>query len=488
MKITAPIRESSAPGERKRLATLHTGRSAEGGRVAWVVQEDPANGCARASVPEWRGPGRLQVGYSRDHGCTGMNGNAGRGFDRRGEMREGLIERRGRKAVTRRSFLAPAWVVAALPMLLLVIGCTPDGAGGEGVRIAVEDSSVRAGIDREAVRTVGLDSVTVAAAFDRASELPRLRSLVVGRHGEIVQERSFRGPSLTTPVNVKSVSKSVLSAAIGIAIADGYLGGADQPIAEYFAGQLEADPDPRKLEITVGHLLSMQSGLERTSGGNYGRWVTSPNWVRYAITRPMVAAPGDAMQYSTGNSHLLSAVLTRATGRSTWAYMRDRLAWPLEIELPRWPTDPQGIYFGGNDMRMSPRDMFRFGELYRNGGRAGDVQVVPEWWVSESLTPRTRSPWSGERYGYGWFLSEVRGYPMFYAWGYGGQFIFVVPDLELTVVTTSDPESPRERGHLQAVRRLLSEWIVPAAEVGAGPAGPHMAGDRIVSEGTSGGS
>jgi CubicO group peptidase (beta-lactamase class C family) len=118
-------------------------------------------------------------------------------------------------------------------------------------------------------------------------------------------------------------------------------------------------------------------------------------------------------------------------------------------------------------MRMTPRAMLRFGEMYRNGGRIDDRQVVPETWVRESLTPRSGAR-RGEGYGYGWFLSAVHGFPMFYAWGYGGQFIFVIPDLELTVVTTSDPDVLREGEHLRAIRRMLSDGIVPAATRGNG--------------------
>ncbi|CAN5755024.1 hypothetical protein BH23GEM9_BH23GEM9_32190 [soil metagenome] len=110
----------------------------------------------------------------------------------------------------------------------------------------------------------------------------------------------------------------------------------------------------------------------------------------------------------------------------------------------------------------------RFGEMYRNGGRHDGQQIVPESWVRQSLTPRTGARRPGEGYGYGWFLSQVAGYPMFYAWGYGGQFLFVVPALELTVVTTSDPDVVREGDHLRAVRRILRELIVPAAVAGHG--------------------
>jgi CubicO group peptidase (beta-lactamase class C family) len=365
-------------------------------------------------------------------------------------------------------------LVAGALALAVTTGCgreTVERAGDamEDVAERVADARVegsRHPLDVRRVETRGLDSARIAQVYARAAELPRLRCLLVARHGEIQEERCFRGPAATAPANVKSVSKSILSAAVGIAVAEGKLS-VDQPIAPFFSEHLGADADPRKRAITVGNLLSMQSGLERTSGGNYGRWVGSANWVRYAITRPMAAEPGGPMLYSTGNSHLLSAILTEATGISTYAYARDRLFAPLGVRLAPWPTDPQGIYFGGNEMRVTPRAMVRFGEMYRNGGRHEGRQVVPEAWVRASLEARTRSPWSGESYGYGWFVSQAGGHPMFYAWGYGGQFIFVVPDLELTVVTTSDPDDERDFGHLGEIRSLLRDGVVPAARAGA---------------------
>lgn len=312
----------------------------------------------------------------------------------------------------------------------------------------------------------GLDSLRLEEAYARAAELPRMRSLLVARHGEIAREAYFRGASAEGRANVKSVSKSLISALVGIAIAEGHLQGVEQPIAPFFERHLGADADPLKRTVTIGNLLSMQSGLESTSSRNYGAWVTSPDWVRYAVTRPMVAEPGGRMLYSTGSTHLLSAILTQATGMSTYAYARERLAEPLGIELRPWPADPQGIYFGGNEMRLRPRDMIRFGELYRNGGVWEGKQVVPEEWIRESWRPRTSSPYNGHRYGLGWWMRESNGRPVYFAWGYGGQFIFVVPELELTVAATSDPDAARSGEHLRIVHGLIDEWIIPAAEAG----------------------
>lgn len=160
----------------------------------------------------------------------------------------------------------------------------------------------------------------MARTIDAAARLPRLRSLIVLRDGKTLAEYRFNGgPPLDRPVNVKSASKSVLSALVGIAIQRGVLRGVDQPVLSVLDADAPASPDPRLRRLTVGNLLSMQAGLERTSGENYGRWVSSPNWVRFALARPLVDEPGGAMLYSTGNTHLLSAMLTRASGQSTHA-------------------------------------------------------------------------------------------------------------------------------------------------------------------------
>lgn len=313
------------------------------------------------------------------------------------------------------------------------------------------------------VRADGVQPERLAEIVERARSLPQLRTLIVAVDGRPVVEEVLRGPGLNRPVNVKSVAKTVLSALAGIGIDRGVLEGVDQPVAPILAEKLPKRPDPRLHAITVGHLLAMRAGLERTSGPFYGAWVTSRDWVRYALARPFVDEPGGAMLYSTGSSHLLSAVLTRAAGRSTLALARDWLGEPLDITIPPWPRDPQGIYFGGNDMMLSPRALLRFGEMYRQGGVFAGRRVLPEAWVEASWTPQVHSPFTGHSYGYGWFISEARGHAVRYAWGYGGQILHVVPSLALTVVMTSDTDAPSGRtGYARELHALLAEVIIPA--------------------------
>lgn len=305
----------------------------------------------------------------------------------------------------------------------------------------------------------------VERAAQPAADLPRLRSLLVSHDGTLVVERYFAGARADRVANIKSASKSVLSALVGAALLHGHLEDVSTPIAPHFTAELGPRADPRTRSITVEHLLTMKTGLASTSGRNYGAWVTSGNWVRYALRRPMVADPGTTVEYSTGTSHVLSALLTRLTGQSTWQFAQRVLARPLGFALARWPQDPQGIYFGGNDMLMTPRQMLAVGELYRNDGRAGNQRLVPEGWVARTCTPRGRSRWGSDReYGYGWWIRDLAGHDSCYAWGYGGQFIFVVPSARLVIVTTSDPNVTRERReHLDAIYTLAAAIVSAAA-------------------------
>jgi CubicO group peptidase (beta-lactamase class C family) len=343
-------------------------------------------------------------------------------------------------------------------------GCTGGKIGRRGV-VAGTGWLALAAAFAPARSAAGLDRAIVEATLARAQALPGLRSLLVARHGEELLAERLRGPGLDTPVNVKSISKSVIAALVGAAIARGVLEGVDQPVAPVLDGLVPPDADPRIRAITVDHLLTMRAGLERTSGRNYGRWVNSQDWVRYVLTRPFVAEPGGRMLYSTGSYHLLSAALTRASGKSTLALARDWLGRPLGIEIPPWTRDPQGFYLGGNNMALAPRGLLRFGEMYRQDGAWRSEQVLPAEWVEASWTSRTRSIVTGHAYGYGWFIVRARGYRVAYAWGYGGQMIYVVPALGLTAVITSDPDTPSGRtGYVRQLHGLLADGIIPAAE------------------------
>lgn len=286
----------------------------------------------------------------------------------------------------------------------------------------------------------------LAAAIKGWREHPRTHAVIVAHQGEPIAEEVFAGPGLDTPVNIKSLGKTFMAALTGAAIRQDVVESVDQPVTELLGPRVPADADSRLEQVTVAHLLSMSSGLDRTSGPGYGAWVTSDNWVEYALTRPFVDAPGKRMQYSTGDFHILAAALTEESERSVLALARDWIGEPLDIRIPAWQQDPQGVYFGGNNMRLSPRALVALGELNRNDGVVDGNRVLPEGWVESSWTPRVRSPWSGDQYGFGWFLREFGGTDYYYGRGYGGQMLYVVPALELTVAITADPTPPSQPG------------------------------------------
>lgn len=298
----------------------------------------------------------------------------------------------------------------------------------------------------------------IADVLARADH-PELRAIVVRRDAGDPVERGYNGFTPGDPTNIKSASKSIVSALAGIAIGKGLLDGPDQPVAPLLADALPEAPDPRIARITLGNLLSMQAGLERMSGPNYGAWVSSRDWVRAALAAPFVADPGTVMLYSTASTHLVSAILTRVSRRTTLTLARDWLG-PVEgFRIDGWDRDPRGIYIGGNQMAMSTRSLAAFGELYRRGGDG----IVPADWIAESWTPRTRSSFSNDGYGYCWFMRRIGGERCFYGWGYGGQMLYVLPGPGMTIAMTSNPDLPSARtGYRDALHALAGEIVAAA--------------------------
>ena len=364
---------------------------------------------------------------------------------RPGDRRQETGGRRRRTASLRP---ASRWLcVSLLGLAVLAVAATGDWTVSAGAVTTVETAAA------------------LEPALARVAELPRMRSILVSVDGELLAEQYFHGATPQRAANLKSASKSIISVLVGIALDQGHLDGVDTTIDQFFPEYLD---DPAKERITVEDLLTMRSGLETTSNRNYGRWVHSGNWVRHVLTRPLVSEPGSRMIYSTGNTHLLSALITRASGMDTHSFARRYLGEPMGISVPRWTTDPQGVYFGGNEMSMTPRDMLAIGEMYLNCGRVGTRQIVSEEWVHTSIRPHATRTWRPDRaYGYGWWVRDVYGYDAFYAWGYGGQFIYVVPGLRLVTVMTSSPNPGAGlRAHRSSLYGLMEDEIVPTVARG----------------------
>lgn len=287
-----------------------------------------------------------------------------------------------------------------------------------------------------------------------------VNSILISIDGEILSEHYFRGMSANRTHNIKSASKSILSILIGIAIDKGYINNLDENIDQYFPEYFARFPDSIKQSITIRDLITMRGGLQSTSGGNYGGWVMSSNWVNNKLNRPLSGTPGVDRIYSTGTTHLLSAILTKASGMSTLAFSNKYLFNPLGIQMGGWDRDPQGYYLGGNNMALKPRDMLKIGQLMMDVGIYEGQQIVSREWVIESVIPLT-GRFRDVNYGYLWFRKMSGEFEMVYAWGNGGQFIFILPEIRAVIAITSQNLSGVPRSYRIELLRKLDEEIIP---------------------------
>lgn len=301
----------------------------------------------------------------------------------------------------------------------------------------------------------------VDALRDTARALPQLHAILVQRNDDLLLAEAARGRGLDRAANIKSCSKSLLALLLGTAIARGEIPSLDARLGDVAPSLIPSDATEGVADLTMNHLVTLRAGLQGTSGGNYGAWVSSRNWVAYALRQPRIAPNGGRMIYSTGTTHVLGATLVTATGQTLHDLARERLGRPLGIDIPNWTRDPQGFHFGGNEMALTPRAMLRVAQMMRDAGRANDTEVLPADWIAASQVPQTRSPFSGLGYGLGWFLSPT-GWTL--ARGFGGQIIAAHPKARLAVAITSDPTQPaRSEGYFGTLMDLLDGPILALA-------------------------
>lgn len=285
----------------------------------------------------------------------------------------------------------------------------------------------------------------------------QVKGMLTVRNGVIVDEYYAEGYDETSVVPFHSGSKSFTGALFGIALDEGLIESIDDPLSKY----LPAAENTDKADITLRQLLTQTSGIEWYEWGGVTNWEefrSSENWVEYILGRDMAATPGSIFNYSTGNTHLLSAVLQNVTGKTEFEYGKEKLFEPMDMESAEWGTDPQGITDGGNGISMNLRDAAKFGELFLQGGKWNGEQLVPADWVSESTS--VQSSGAGDstgQYGFQWWVRSFKGYDAYYAFGAYGQYIIVIPELELiTVISSPNP------GNSYAPRAYFIDYVMEA--------------------------
>lgn len=319
---------------------------------------------------------------------------------------------------------------------------------------------------------VGIDAVRLAEGEAAIPErLPYLRSLLVVRHGCLAYERYFGGTDADTLFNSYSVSKSVTATLIGMAVAEGEIEAINTPIADYLA-----NVPTNKQRITIDNLMKMLSGIgwdEDDVKDITGMLELQRDEVSYILSLPQTRRPGTFWNYSTADSHLLSAVLTGATGESAFDYATPRLFAPLGITGIRWTQDANGINLGGTQVFWRARDMAKFGLLYLNGGTWDGERLLPAEWIDYVTTPQLPDPTIYElAYGAQWWIVSLPDYPRMYAAvGYGGQYVLYSPEYDAVIVTTSNSylqppntyiSGEEASAHVTAILHFLRDYVLPA--------------------------
>jgi CubicO group peptidase (beta-lactamase class C family) len=283
----------------------------------------------------------------------------------------------------------------------------------------------------------GVDSGALADAIDalKARNIP-IHSLLIERNGHIVLDAYFYPFADHEPHDVASITKSVTSSLVGIAMAEHAPIDVNAPILSLLPG--EPATDPRKTQITLGHLLSMTSGLDCDADQGISvlaQMESSAHWTSYMMNRPVVAGAGNRFEYCGGSMHVVSAALTRATGRSAFDLAREKLFAPLGIADVFWPADPEGVSYGFADLRLEPRDLAKLGYLWLHDGNWDGRQIIPAAYLEAALAPHANVQ-PGIQYGYGMWLYPGHAPYDFEANGRGGQRITVVPGLNAVIVLT----------------------------------------------------
>lgn len=303
-----------------------------------------------------------------------------------------------------------------------------------------------------------VDKIVADGGFD---------GVVVVRNGTVVMDTVVYPFPEGDLHQVYSITKSVVGTLIGIAIDRGVLAGVDVPVVEILTDAVPATVDELKASMTVEDLLTMSSGLACRDSFLYewqglAEMQASDDWAAHVLALPMSEEPGTKFEYCNGASMLLSAILSEVTGMSASEFATDVLFDPLGISDFSWPASPDGVTLGWVGLMMSPADLAKVGLLYLRDGKWDGDQVVSSAWI-DAATRAQIDPGFTDGYGYQWWVDA--GYP--FANGYGGQFIFVIPDLDLVVVFVAGLPQERVPESLAlatdyVVRAVVSDSALPA--------------------------
>jgi len=324
------------------------------------------------------------------------------------------------------------------------------------------------------MRSVGIDAEKIYQLTKQIDDgkYEGQRSLIVVKDGNLVYEAYYDGYDRESLHRIYSVSKSVTSILIGIAIDKGFIEGVDEPLVKLLPKYAAILNNSNKYEITLKNVLTMSPGFEwdeesisfSDSRNSHTQMSRTKDWAKFALSRPLVYEPGIKWIYNTGNTHLLGVILKTKTGLHANEFAEKYLFEPLRIKKYKWNSDPMGYpCVGGSNggLRLSTRDFAKIGQMMLDGGKWMGVQVVSQKWVDESTTIHINAT-NISKYGYQWWRDKykIKGaiFKAICGYGYGGQSLRIFPDLNLVIAMTSWSKSSRAQT-LPALLRILNATV-----------------------------
>lgn len=272
-------------------------------------------------------------------------------------------------------------------------------------------------------------------------------STLISKNGKIVFQEYYNGKTKDSLCDVQSLTKGLMSILIGIAIDKNYIKNVHEPIKKYFPNEFQNLTDKKKNTITIKHLLNQTSGLSWNGYLEHGEWLNSEDPISFVLKKELENTPGKKYNYNSGATHLLSVIISRASGKSTLEFANEFLFNPLAINSTDWDKRNKGYYDGsGLGLKMKPIDLMKIGQLLENRGKWNDEQLVSTAWIQKLFNDSEKysTEWGlrNSKHGFCWYQSEFNGNKIDYGMGYGGQFIIMIPHKKLIIVTTNNHDTP----------------------------------------------
>ncbi len=317
----------------------------------------------------------------------------------------------------------------------------------------------------------GMDSQILDNIFNEAKDLDNIYSLIVVKNGFLIAEKYFNGQMVNDAVSVASVTKSIVSASIGLALEKNLITSTDQKLKEFFSEIDWESTDQRKSEITINQLLQMRSGYPWEEQYRYIDILrSSSDWLPFLKSFPLINDPGAQFGYSNFTAHITGIIVSRSANTSLLSFLRNQLFDGMGISVPFWPKDGLGYYYGSGDIFLTPRSLAKIGQLYLDEGVWDHVRYISSEWISKSLQVYSPTTYGREilshiqnlGYGYMWWSGTAGNHNIWFAWGHGGQLAVIIKDLNMVVVSTASvpPEVNEDAWHkTKVIMELVGKLI-----------------------------